>query len=124
MKKIDFYPELINILILTLKKRNSSKLLSEFIAFRIKSLKKHNFFLITLKQMLSTFINLTFFSTKGIKITVKGRLNGAPRARTYTIILGNISTQTFKAKINYSHAISYTPNGTFGVGVWIQEICT
>ena len=57
----------------------------------------------------------------GVKIVIKGRFNGAPRARSKIIQVGNIPLQSFKAKIDYSQTTSYTPNGTFGVKVWICE---
>lgn len=119
--KTEFFIETINILIISLKKKNSSKLLSEFLAFQIKSLKKQNFFLIVIKQILFTLLAANIFSTKGVKISIKGRLNGAPRAKTITILLGNISAQTFKANINYTGTTAFTKNGTFGIKVWIQE---
>nr|YP_010377308.1 ribosomal protein S3 [Odontella aurita]QYB22957.1 ribosomal protein S3 [Odontella aurita] len=120
--KTDFFIETINILIITLKKTDSSKLLSELLAFQLKVLKKQTFFLITIKQILITFLKAKIFSTKGIKIVIKGRLNGAPRARKTTILLGNISAQTFKSNINYNTNTSFTRNGTFGIKVWIQEV--
>jgi len=120
--KMDFFFETINILIITLKKKNSSRLLAEFLASQIKILKKQNFFLIVLKQILYTLLGSNIFSTKGIKVSIKGRFNGAPRARLRTILIGKISAQTFKANINYNSSTAYTRHGTFGVKVWIQEI--
>jgi ribosomal protein S3 len=56
---------------------------------------------------------------------VKGRLNGRPRARSRVIkIAKNISVLTMDFNINYSEATAFTPNGTFGIKVWIHEFST
>jgi ribosomal protein S3 len=117
----DFFLESLNILIIVLKKKKTSKILSEFLSFQLKVLRKQNMFLSMIKQILQVLITSNVFSTKGVKVIIKGRLNGAPRARTTTILLGTISTQTFKANINYNDNTAFTRNGTFGVKVWVQE---
>jgi ribosomal protein S3 len=47
-----------------------------------------------LKTTLTLFSNKAFSKLKGIKIKVKGRLNGAPRARHKTIKIGNVPVLT------------------------------
>ena len=59
---------------------------------------------------------------RGIKIKIKGRFNGAPRARHKIIQIGTgIPALTISSKIDYGEITSYTANGTFGVKVWIHE---
>ena len=115
-----FFKESFNILIIAAKTKNSAKLLSEFIALQISSLKHHNYFLIFLKQTLDFLIKLKLFNIKGIKLSIKGRFNNAPRAKNRTILLGNIPIQTLNKSINYHESTSYTKNGTFGIKVWIN----
>lgn len=119
--KITAFKETINILLISLKKKNSAKLLAEFLAVHLLSMKKQNLFLLFLKQLTFTLINSRFFSTKGIKIIIKGRFNRASRARTRTITLGQVSLQNFHSKISYNCTTSFTSNGTFGIKVWIHE---
>jgi small subunit ribosomal protein S3 len=57
----------------------------------------------------------------GIKILIKGRLNGVPRAKKKLILVGNVTTQKIEKNLDYSETTSYTTNGTFGVKVWISE---
>lgn len=119
--RASFFKEAVNILFIVARKRQSSNLLAQFIAFELSATKRHNFFLIFLKQALSLMLKSKFSFANGIKIVIKGRFNGAPRARSKTIQVGNIPLQFFEAKISYSQTTAYTPNGTFGVKVWICE---
>ena len=119
----EFFKEGINLAFSCVNNENSSNLLSKFIAENIKKLKRHNFFFNFLKNILTIFVMKTFSSTiKGIKIKIKGRLNGAPRAKRKIINIGkNMPVLTLSSKINYSEATSYTSNGTLGVKVWVCE---
>ena len=119
-KQNDFFKEGINIMFLTATRQNSAKLLSQFIATQLKKLKRHNFFLRFLKNTLVLFTTKTFSNLKGIKIKIKGRFNRAPRARHKIIEIGNgVPVLTINSKLDYSETTAFTPNGTFGVKVWI-----
>jgi ribosomal protein S3 len=64
----------------------------------------------------------TFSIAKGIKIKIKGRFNGAPRAKHKIINIGNnMPVLTLNSNIDYAETTSYTSNGTFGVKVWVCE---
>jgi hypothetical protein len=119
----DFFKKGLNILFLCMTKKNSAMLLTNFIANQLKILKRHNFFLRFLKTALTSFYNTrTFSKLEGIKIKVKGRFNKAPRARHKIIEIGNsVSTLSLKSKIDYYETTAFSPNGTFGVKVWICE---
>lgn len=58
---------------------------------------------------------------KGVKIKVKGRLNGAEIARRETFNWGSIPLHTLRANIDYAHAEAHTTFGAIGVGVWIYK---
>jgi ribosomal protein S3 len=121
-KQNKFFKEGINILFTSIKTNNSAKLLSKFIAIELKNLKRHNFFLKFVKTTLTLFYNKNFSNCKRIKIQVKGRFNGAPRARNKLINIGNrVPVLTINSKIDYAESTAFTSNGTFGVKVWINE---
>jgi ribosomal protein S3 len=115
-----FFKETVNILLITILKKNSAEFLAKFIAYQLSNLKKHDSFLIFTKRFLITFISEKKISKiSGVKIIIKGRFNGTPRARKRIYLAGNVSAQTLDSDINYHQAISYTPNGTFGIKVWV-----
>ena len=58
---------------------------------------------------------------QGVKIMVKGRLNGAEIARKEWLKKGRISLQTLRANIDYAPATAYTTYGTIGIKVWISK---
>jgi len=116
-----FFKECINILIIVIKKKNSAKLLAEFLAFQFTVLKRHNYFLNFLKRALILMFNSTLSSINGIKVVLKGRLNGKPRAKNKILLLGKVPLNTLDAKINYSYSVGYSQYGTFGIKIWICE---
>lgn len=129
--KNSFFKEAINILFISVSKRNSAKVLAEFLSnqFRINQLRtdqvtisrKDNYFLSFLKQTILWLIKSKISCLIGIKIVITGRFNRAPRARSNSIYFGKFSLQTFNSKIDYYKSTAYTINGTFGIKVWICE---
>ena len=116
----DFFKPGISTIVTFLIVNNSKVILVEYIAKYIKKLKNHNFFFIFLKRMLNHFIILEFCKIKGIKINIKGRFNGRPRARTRSIIAGDVAVQSFNKNVEYLQKTIYTKNGTFGVEIWVS----
>lgn len=116
-----FFRESINILSVAIRKKNSSKLLVEFLAFQFSVIKRHNFFLNFFKRALILMVNSKFSCINGIKILIKGRLNGKPRASSKILQVGKVSLQTLNAKINLSQSVAFSQYGTFGIKVWICE---
>jgi hypothetical protein len=123
--KQNFFKETINILLICINKKNSAQLLSESISYQLSKLtkaKRHRAFLIFLKRVLIALSKTDLFKIKGIKIIVKGRFNGVPRARKQILLIGKkVPLQSFDSKIDYYQSNSYTANGTFGVKSWICE---
>jgi ribosomal protein S3 len=117
-----FFKETINVLVISIIQKNSAQLLAEFIAYKLSNMKRHNFFLIFIKRFLILLISeKRFSSVSGIKFILKGRFNGASRARKRIYIAGKIPIQTIDSNINYQQATAFTSNGTFGVKVWICQ---
>jgi len=126
-----FFKEAINVLFITILKRKSAKLLADFISdqFKLNQLRtdqrtisrKDNYFLGFLKQAIMLFLKWEISGLTGINITIKGRFNRAPRAKTTKLRFGKFSLQSFSSKVDYYQSTAYTPNGTFGVKVWLCE---
>ena len=58
---------------------------------------------------------------KGVKIELKGRLDGAEIARTEHMGQGPMPLQTLTADIDFAKNTAYTTYGTVGVKVWIYK---
>lgn len=121
-KNNTIFKELLSITLITTVEQNSSKLLAEFIIIQFQKIKKrHGFFLSILKTVLSQFLKSKFSKITGLKLTIKGRFNGALRANQKIIQIGAVPLQSLNAKINYSQSVAFTKNGTFGIKLWICE---
>jgi len=58
---------------------------------------------------------------EGIKIKVKGRLNGTEIARSETFKKGKLPLQTIRANIDYGTARAYCTYGIVGIKVWLYK---
>ncbi len=58
---------------------------------------------------------------KGVKISLKGRLDGAEMARYEWLKKGRIPLQTIRADIDYAETRALTTYGIIGVKVWIYK---
>lgn len=58
---------------------------------------------------------------EGVKIALKGRLDGAEMARYEWGKRGRIPLQTIRADVDYAEKTAYTSYGTVGVKVWIYK---
>jgi small subunit ribosomal protein S3 len=58
---------------------------------------------------------------QGVKVMLKGRLNGAEIARREWLKEGRIPLQTLRSDIDYAQATAYTTYGTIGITVWIYK---
>ena len=72
-----------------------------------------------LKQTLDKIIQIK--GVEGVKIMLKGRLDGAEIARTEWLAKGKIPLQTLRAKIDYAAATAFTTYGTVGIKAWIYK---
>lgn len=120
-KGAPFFKEGIELLFYTVYIKNSANLLAKFISIQMKKVKRHKFFLSFLKQTLTVLSSFNFSKVKGIKIMIKGRLNGVPRAKHKTIIVGDIPVQSIKETVDYYQTTTHNSNGSYGIKVWIIE---
>lgn len=119
-QKNNFFAEGVNILFNAVSHKNSAKLISDYIAFHLKFLKRHKFFLTFVTKTLTLLIDQKFSKIKGIKLKIKGRINNSSRSKSETIkIGGKTSLVTLSSEINHAQSTSYGSNGTFGVKAWV-----
>lgn len=57
----------------------------------------------------------------GVKIIVKGRLNGSEIARSEKMVSGKVPLHTLRADIDYAREWAHTAYGSIGVKVWIYK---
>lgn len=91
-----------------------------YLSHQLRIQKRHKYFLVFLKRALNNLLTSKFSNTKGIKIIINGRFNKRPRARTESIIIGDVPVQTFDKSIQYEEATAYTRDGTFGIKIWLN----
>ena len=115
-----FFKEGINICYNTIANEKTTDLLANYIAKNIKNLKKHNFFLRFVSKILNILLFKNFSKIQKIQIKIKGRFNGALRAKEKTITVNkNIPLSKLNSHINYSEATSYNNKGSFGIKIWM-----
>jgi small subunit ribosomal protein S3 len=74
------------------------------------------------RRAINTSIERSMSSgAKGIKILVRGRLNGADIARNEKKAMGTIPLHTLRADIDFCSDVAKTAFGTIGVKVWIYR---
>nr|QYB21936.1 ribosomal protein S3 [Papuacedrus papuana] len=89
------------------------KILAEYIALQIKER-------VEIRKIMKKAIELAEKAdVKGVKITMKGRLNGIERARKESAIQGRVPLQTLRAKIDYCYYAVQTVYGVLGIKIWI-----
>ena len=71
-----------------------------------------------MKRAMSSALRL---GSKGIKVTVSGRLGGNEIARTEWLREGSIPLHTLRADVDYAEAEASTTYGIIGVKVWIYK---
>lgn len=121
-KKNEFFKEGVNLIFIASLQGKFADMLAQFLSTYLKKLKRHNFFLRFIQTALTLFMKNSFSKLKGIKIKVKGRFNGAPRAKHKLIQIGNgVPVLTLNSNINYAEKTAFTSNGTFGIKVWTVE---
>ncbi len=57
----------------------------------------------------------------GVKIMIKGRLDGNEIARKEWLREGRIPLQTLRAKVDYAATTAFTTYGTIGIKVWVYK---
>ncbi|KPJ85250.1 30S ribosomal protein S3 [Parcubacteria bacterium SG8_24] len=58
---------------------------------------------------------------KGVRLVVKGRLNGAEIARMEKVSWGSVPLHNLRADVDYASGFARTLSGTIGIKVWIYR---
>nr|YP_009059779.1 ribosomal protein S3 [Amentotaxus formosana]YP_009159040.1 ribosomal protein S3 [Amentotaxus argotaenia]YP_010258659.1 ribosomal protein S3 [Amentotaxus yunnanensis]AKP55087.1 ribosomal protein S3 [Amentotaxus argotaenia]UIX22765.1 ribosomal protein S3 [Amentotaxus yunnanensis]UPV69857.1 ribosomal protein S3 [Amentotaxus formosana]BAP47769.1 ribosomal protein S3 [Amentotaxus formosana] len=88
-------------------------ILAEYIAIQLKER-------VEIKKIMDKAIELAEEAdVEGIKIKIKGRLNGIERARKQSAMQGRVPLQTLRAKIDYCYYAVQTVYGVLGIKIWI-----
>nr|YP_010192297.1 ribosomal protein S3 [Athrotaxis cupressoides]QZN07959.1 ribosomal protein S3 [Athrotaxis cupressoides] len=88
-------------------------IIAEYIAIQLKER-------IEIRKIMKKAIELAEKAdVEGIKIKIKGRLNGIERARKESAIQGRVPLQTLRAKIDYCYYAVQTVYGVLGIKIWI-----
>ena len=114
----------LKLFLIILKKPNTATLLSEYISslFKFKIYKKEHLKIFKLfKLIIKVLLTLNFSIYNGLKLSIKGRINGFARAKTRTFQSGIMPLNTFNARIYYAKNTAFTKNGTIGIKVWMYE---
>jgi hypothetical protein len=104
---------------------------SAFFLANILSFKLHNMrsrsdrksqvrFLSFVSNLLSFVIEHNTVGIEGVKVGIKGRINGVPRSKTWSSREGKMTLQRIDSKVDYYYLPSETVYGTFGIKVWIN----
>nr|QYB20765.1 ribosomal protein S3 [Callitris pyramidalis] len=104
-------------LVLSIKKvqkpYREPKIIAEYIALQLKER-------VEIKKIMKKAISLAEKAdVRGVKIKMKGRLNGIERARKESAIQGMVPLQTLRAKIDYCYYAVQTVYGVLGIKIWI-----
>lgn len=84
-----------------------------------QDLEKRMSFRRVMKQHLAKIMNSK--EVKGVRILLKGRLDGAEMGRREWLKDGRIPLQTLRADIDYARESAVLPYGTIGIKVWIYK---
>ncbi len=122
-KQINLFKSSINLLIIFISTKKSSNILAKYIAINIENLKQHNFFIWFISKVLAILIQIPMSRIKTIKINIKGRLNGHPRANIKQVKINkNTGLLNFNYKINYAKKTAFNQNGTIGIKTWTYDL--
>lgn len=113
------FNDFINSVLVVVTKKDSAEFFSNTLAIRLAESKRHNSLLNLWRKSLFSLVNSPFSKIKGLKLQVKGRINGRPRAKSIKMTVGRVPSLTISSNIDYAKRTAYTNNGTFGVSVWI-----
>jgi small subunit ribosomal protein S3 len=73
------------------------------------------------RVMKQTIMRVERAGALGVKVVIKGRLNGAEIARTEMLTSGKVPLHTLRADIDYARGAAQTTYGSIGIKVWIYK---
>lgn len=111
---------------LLIKNRGGASFLAFFIAFKLGCLRSKLYKKLQV-PLINSFKTITLHLIKhnpiifrGIKIVIKGRINGTSRSKKWMILDGSLALQQIHQELEYSYTPAVTVFGSFGVKVWVN----
>ena len=121
-KRQDFFIESFDTLFSVSRNKNFASVLLDFLKKYVKKFVRARFFLRFLRKTLSLLIKDTKYKTSGIKIKVKGRLNGANRSKSFEINVGRVPIHSERVDLDYVSSQTQNKNGSYGIKIWTVKI--
>jgi len=85
----------------------------------VQDLEKRLPFRRVLKQVISKVMAVNL--VKGVKIALKGRLDGSEMGRREWMKEGQVPLQTLRSDVDFARDTANLPYGTIGIKVWIYK---
>jgi hypothetical protein len=85
-----------------------------------KEKKKQTKLLQFVKLFFTYVLKHNFVFLRGIKFSIKGRLNGSLRKKKWVFLKGKTAIHKTATKIDFSFLVAQTPFGSFGLKVWLN----
>lgn len=129
-RRFNLFIDFLKVNSLFLKSKISSKLYLLLLGqiFRILPKSKHGRFLLFLKILFKSLIDISKSSSNkkinsilGIKFLIGGRLKGKPRSSISCIQVGSVPSQSVDKNVDFSKIHVYTLYGAFGFKIWIHK---
>jgi len=120
-----FYESGVTLATLLFIQKDLSSVLASYVSFYFKLLlktRKLARFLNFVSALITLIVSSKGTSVKGIKIQIKGRLNGAPRTKIRVIEAGSLSTQSISCLSSYHFMPIHTSLGSFSLKTWVSYL--
>lgn len=98
---------------------NQSKIITDYVALKIKQTKSHRKILRDFVGLAEFFFFKNFIHMLGFLLRVTGKLNGKMRKSKYHFNLGKVCQQTLNIGLSYNLSLSYTKFGIISIKVWL-----
>lgn len=115
-----YISDLVNITFISLFLKNAT-FLAKFIGFQLNRTPR-NRKQTRLIQLINQTTKILLYQRKeiiGLRIKLKGRINGRNRGRYVYINKGVLPLQSYDSRIEYGSSKGYTRNGVIGIKIWI-----
>jgi len=101
-----------------------SYIITEYICLIIRTtkLKQHIKNLLIISYFINHFFKLQLIPILGLRLSIKGKLNGKLRKSQYIYKIGKTNIASFNMLVCYGQSISFTKYGTFSVSCLLSKL--
>ena len=118
-KKEEYFREMFETSFAISKSVHFSRVLLKVLLKLIRTTRKIYRPLKMLKKSLQLFLNNPLRGSSGVKIELRGRLNGARRKKIFRLIVGDVACHSKNVDLDYEVGNTQNKHGSFGVRVWV-----